>query len=54
MSDVCTSDLSLPKVSAFRTLVMHHLIHPRGQLSVYLRLTDIPVPAMYGPSADEG
>jgi uncharacterized damage-inducible protein DinB len=45
---------SLPKVAAFRNLVMHHLIHHRGQLSVYLRLNDIPVPAMYGPSADEG
>ena len=45
---------SLPKVAAFRNFVMHHLIHHRGQLSVYLRLNDIPVPAMYGPSADEG
>ncbi len=45
---------SLPKVAAFRNLMMHHLIHHRGQLSVYLRLADIPVPAMYGPSADEG
>ena len=45
---------SMPKVAAFRNFVMHHLIHHRGQLSVYLRLNDIPVPAMYGPSADEG
>ena len=45
---------SLPRVAAFRNFVMHHLIHHRGQLSVYLRLNDIPVPAMYGPTADEG
>lgn len=45
---------SLPKVAAFRSFVMSHLIHHRGQLSVYLRLNDIPVPAIYGPSADEG
>ncbi len=44
---------SLPKVAAFRNFVMHHLIHHRGQLSVYLRLNDIPVPAIYGASADE-
>jgi uncharacterized damage-inducible protein DinB len=45
---------SLPRVAAFRSFVMNHLIHHRGQLSVYLRLNDIPVPAIYGPSADEG
>ena len=45
---------SVPRVSAFRSFVLHHLIHHRGQLSVYLRLNDIPVPAIYGPSADEG
>jgi uncharacterized damage-inducible protein DinB len=45
---------SLPRVAALRSFVMNHLIHHRGQLSVYLRLNDIPVPAIYGPSADEG
>jgi uncharacterized damage-inducible protein DinB len=45
---------SLPRVTAFRSFVMNHLIHHRGQLSVYLRLNDIPVPPIYGPTADEG
>jgi len=45
---------SVPRVSAFRSLVLHHIIHHRGQLSVYLRLNDVAVPAIYGPSADEG
>jgi uncharacterized damage-inducible protein DinB len=45
---------SLPRIAAFRSFVMNHIIHHRGQLSVYLRLNDIPVPAIYGPSADEG
>jgi uncharacterized damage-inducible protein DinB len=35
-------------------MVFNHVINHRGQLSVYLRLNDIPVPALYGPSADEG
>lgn len=43
-----------PKVATIRSMVYNHLIHHRGQLSVYLRLNDVPVPAMYGPSADEG
>jgi uncharacterized damage-inducible protein DinB len=45
---------TMPRVAAFRSFVIHHLIHHRGQLSVYLRLNDIPVPSIYGPSADEG
>lgn len=45
---------TLPRIAAFRSFVVNHLIHHRGQLSVYLRLNDIPVPAIYGPSADEG
>jgi uncharacterized damage-inducible protein DinB len=45
---------TVPRVAAFRSFVLHHIIHHRGQLSVYLRLNDVPVPAMYGPSADEG
>jgi uncharacterized damage-inducible protein DinB len=45
---------TMPRIAAFRSFVLNHLIHHRGQLSVYLRLNEIPVPAMYGPSADEG
>ena len=44
--------LELPKTTILRTLVLNQLIHHRGQLSVYLRLLDAPVPGMYGPSAD--
>jgi uncharacterized damage-inducible protein DinB len=44
---------SVPRIAAFRTFVIHHIIHHRGQLSVYLRLNDIPLPPIYGPSADE-
>jgi uncharacterized damage-inducible protein DinB len=44
---------TVPKIAALRTFVMNHLIHHRGQLSVYLRLRNVPVPAIYGPSADE-
>jgi uncharacterized damage-inducible protein DinB len=36
-----------------RGFVMNHVIHHRGQLSVYLRLCDVPVPSIYGPSADD-
>lgn len=46
--------LSLPKIAVLRSFVMNHIIHHRAQLGVYLRLNDIPVPAIYGPSADEG
>jgi uncharacterized damage-inducible protein DinB len=42
-----------PKLQLLRSFVFSHAIHHRGQLSVYLRLNDIPVPGMYGPSADE-
>jgi len=45
---------SMPRVAAFRTFVLYHMVHHRGQLSVYLRLNSIPVPAIYGPTADEG
>ncbi len=44
---------SMPRVAAIRSFVMNHLIHHRGQLSVYLRLKDVPLPSIYGPSADE-
>jgi uncharacterized damage-inducible protein DinB len=45
---------TLPKAAVMRTFVLSHIVHHRGQLSVYLRLNDIPVPSIYGPSADEG
>jgi uncharacterized damage-inducible protein DinB len=45
--------LSLPRVAVLRSFVMNHIIHHRAQLGVYLRLNDVPVPSIYGPSADE-
>jgi uncharacterized damage-inducible protein DinB len=45
---------SLPRVAALRSFVMNHNVHHRAQLGVYLRLNDVPVPSIYGPSADEG
>lgn len=48
------SVFSMPKAAVWRAFVMNHLVHHRGQLSVYLRLNNLPVPSMYGPSADEG
>jgi uncharacterized damage-inducible protein DinB len=46
--------MEMPKVGLFRVVVGNHTYHHRGQLSVYLRLLDVPVPSIYGPSADEG
>jgi len=43
----------LPKLQVARVFCMNHLIHHRAQLGVYLRMLDIPVPATYGPSADD-
>jgi len=45
---------TLPRVAVLRSFIMNHNIHHRAQLGVYLRLNDIPVPSIYGPSADEG
>src|SRR5262249_32909659 len=45
--------LSHPRSQVIQSMIMNHMIHHRGQLSVYLRLNDIPVPSIYGPSADE-
>jgi uncharacterized damage-inducible protein DinB len=45
--------VQLPRIASYRNMMMNHLIHHRGQLSVYLRLCDVPVPGMYGPSNDE-
>ena len=44
---------TMPRIAAIRGFCFNHLIHHRGQLTVYLRLLDIPVPGLYGPSADE-
>ena len=44
--------LTMPRGANIRS-TLNHLIHHRGQLSVYLRLVDVPVPSMYGPTADE-
>lgn len=44
---------SMPRAAVLRSFVMNHLIHHRAQLGVYLRMNDVPVPGMYGPSADE-
>ena len=45
---------TMPRTAVMRSFVMNHLIHHRAQLGVYLRLLDVPVPSIYGPSADEG
>jgi uncharacterized damage-inducible protein DinB len=42
-----------PRAAAVRMLALNHVVHHRGQLSVYLRLLDVPLPSIYGPSADE-
>jgi uncharacterized damage-inducible protein DinB len=44
---------SSPRIGVIRTILLNHWYHHRGQLSVYLRLLDIPLPSIYGPSADE-
>ena len=46
--------LTMPRVAVLRNFVLNHTIHHRAQLGVYLRLNNIPVPSVYGPSADEG
>lgn len=45
---------SRPREAAFRNMAVNHLIHHRGQLTVYLRLLDVPLASTYGPTADEG
>jgi len=44
---------TLPKIAVLRSFVFSHWIHHRAQLGVYLRLLNIPLPGMYGPTADE-
>jgi len=45
---------TLPRHVVLRSALLNHMIHHRAQLTVYLRLCEVPVPAIYGPSADEG
>jgi uncharacterized damage-inducible protein DinB len=45
---------TMPRIAVLRSFIMNHTIHHRAQLGVYLRLVDVPVPSIYGPSADEG
>ncbi|HXT69242.1 MAG TPA: DinB family protein [Vicinamibacterales bacterium] len=45
--------MSVPKVFAVRGFVVRHLVHHRGQMTVYLRMNDVPLPPLYGPTADE-
>ena len=44
---------AIPRIAMLRTMLLHHMIHHRGELVVYLRLLDVPVPVVYGRSADE-
>ncbi|MEO8070892.1 MAG: DinB family protein [Acidobacteriota bacterium] len=45
--------LSMPRIAAIRSFLIHHVIHHRGQMTVYLRLQGVPLPPIYGPTADE-
>ena len=45
---------AMPRIQVLRGMIMNHIIHHRGQLSVYLRMNQVPVPSIYGPSGDEG
>lgn len=45
--------IEMPRVAVMRGMIFNHMVHHRGQLSVYLRLNNVLVPSMYGPSADE-
>jgi len=47
------SVLTMPRVAVLRGFVFNHIIHHRGQLTVYLRIKDVPLPNLYGPTADE-
>jgi uncharacterized damage-inducible protein DinB len=46
--------MTMPRIVFLRGFVMNHIIHHRAQLGVYLRMNNVPVPSVYGPSADEG
>ena len=44
---------TMPRIAALKSIVLNHIIHHRARLGVYLRMNDVPIPGMYGPSADE-
>jgi uncharacterized damage-inducible protein DinB len=44
---------TMPRIAVYRSMILNHMVHHRGQMTVYLRQLDVPVPALYGPSADE-
>jgi uncharacterized damage-inducible protein DinB len=46
------SMFTMPRIGVFRSFMMNHIVHHRGQLSVYLRMLDVPLPNIYGPTAD--
>ena len=46
--------MEMPRVAVVRSMLLNHMVHHRAQLGVYLRLNDLPLPSIYGPSADEG
>ena len=48
-----TTVISMPRSAVMRSVIMNHLIHHRAQLGVFLRLNEVKIPGMYGPSADE-
>jgi len=45
---------AMPRIQVLRNMILNHIIHHRGQLSVYLRMNQVPIPSIYGPSGDEG
>jgi uncharacterized damage-inducible protein DinB len=45
--------MSMPRIAVLRGMVLNHMIHHRAQLSIYYRLLNVPLPGLYGPSADE-
>jgi uncharacterized damage-inducible protein DinB len=45
---------AMPRIQVLRGMILNHVIHHRGQLSVYLRMNQVPIPSIYGPSGDEG
>lgn len=53
MRDGETIYFTMPKIAVLRSFAFNHIYHHRGQMTVYLRLLNVPVPGMYGPSADE-
>jgi uncharacterized damage-inducible protein DinB len=54
LKDKGTEVFTLPRVACLRTFILNHIVHHRGQLTVYMRMNDVPLPGLYGPSADEG